>query len=99
MSFAKAREPVTFVRSPTFTNSESSPMLSGSSPARRIARLRSPWPSPADNAGENDCVSGNRELRFRGQPATRHAADRGDDRANVVGRRAAATADDVDEAA
>jgi hypothetical protein len=29
MSFANAREPVTFVRSPTLTNSESSPMLSG----------------------------------------------------------------------
>ena len=32
---AKALEPVTLVRSPTFTNSESSPMLSGSSPDRR----------------------------------------------------------------
>ena len=30
-------EPVTLVRSPTFTNSESSPMLSGSRPARRQA--------------------------------------------------------------
>ena len=32
---AKAFEPVTFVRSPTFTNSESGPMLSGSRPASR----------------------------------------------------------------
>src|SRR6266545_7759108 len=36
MSFANAREPVTLVRSPTLTNSESSPMLSGSRPERRM---------------------------------------------------------------
>ena len=35
MRRAKAFEPVTLVRSPTFTKSESSPMLSGSSPASR----------------------------------------------------------------
>jgi len=35
MRRAKAREPVTLVRSPTLTKSEPSPMLSGSSPERR----------------------------------------------------------------
>ena len=37
ISRAKAREPVTLVRSPTFTNSESGRMSSGSRPARRVA--------------------------------------------------------------
>ena len=41
---AKALEPVTLVRSPTLTNSESSPMFSGSRPDRRS--LRSDLPAP-----------------------------------------------------
>jgi len=36
MSLRNFAEPVTLVRSPTFTNSESLPMLSGSRPARRV---------------------------------------------------------------
>ena len=35
----EAREPVTLVRSPTLTNSESGPMSSGSRPDRRVLRL------------------------------------------------------------
>src|SRR6056297_1051381 len=41
ISLRKRAEPVTLVRSPTFTNSESSSMLSGSRPLRRQARGRS----------------------------------------------------------
>ncbi len=40
MSLAKRREPVTLVRSPTFTNSESGVMVSGSRPDRRVYRGR-----------------------------------------------------------
>ncbi len=36
MSFAKRREPVTLVRSPTLTNSDSGVMVSGSRPDRRV---------------------------------------------------------------
>ncbi len=38
ISLAKAREPVTLVRSPTLTNSESSSIVSASRPAKRIGR-------------------------------------------------------------
>ncbi len=36
INLAKTRDPVTLVRSPTFTNKSSSPIIIGSSPDRRI---------------------------------------------------------------
>src|SRR5574340_608575 len=81
ISFANARDPVTLVRSPTLTKSESSPIASGSRPARRSTR---------DSGNES------LRCRAREAPR-RDARHRGGDRANVVGSGPAAAADEVDE--
>ena len=52
MRRAKRRDPVTLVRSPTFTKSDSGPTVSGSSPERRVRTggrggLRGATPSTA----------------------------------------------------
>ena len=75
MSFAKRGEPVTFVRSPTFTKLESGRSTSGSRPESARA--------PRDLGPQ----------RAAARPRTACG-----DRPDVVGRRAAAAADDVDEA-
>ena len=91
MSFANAREPVTFVRSPTLTNSESSPMLSGSRPDES-------HDSGPPGRGDHRSAPTRQRLPRDADAPRGQRRDRIADRADVRRRRAAAAADEIDEA-
>src|SRR5947207_12997042 len=86
-------EPVTFVRSPTLTKSESSPIASGSRPARRMGVGDDSF---ADGLDRVTAVSDLTLVSDTAWPQIAHCLR---DRADMRGRRAAAPADDIDEAA
>src|SRR5437867_6166064 len=111
ISLANAREPVTLARSPTLTNNESSSMVSGSRPAKRMGRdmvCRSCYwpmtatcqaPSPSKGAFKGRELRENRiDVIINRQLARWNVFYRVGDGADVCGGRAAAAADDVDEA-